>query len=285
MKRPSAEESRLLRHYLLHALEENEQEQVELRLLAEKDFSRRLIMAQQDLIDDYVAGRLSDSEEDRFRQYYVTTPERLQRLKFGIALNRYVSERAPVRASDRPNRLFEFLRQRPYHALAAMAVLLVVGGTMLLTQFSLNPYEVDDKQSLKQEFVRINRGQDTRPLSVLKLSSPDTSVLTLRHNVVRGDAGDRDVGITSSVTQVRLLVEVPPNPYKTYVATLQTEAGEDLGSVSALESRSEEGAHFVVINIPAKLIPRGDYQLKLGGTREDGQADAVGTYSFRTTKG
>jgi hypothetical protein len=284
MKRPFNEESQLLRHYLLHTLAENEQEQVELRLLSEKEFSRCLTMAQHDLIDDYVAGRLLEHEQKRFRQYYVTTAERKHRLNFGIALDRYVSERVPARSPSRSEQLFGFLRDRPIQAVSAVVAVILVFGTAFFIRSALNRNTIDQKESLKQEFARVNGWHDTRPLSVLKLSTGDTPVLTLRHNVVRGDGSENDVEVTRSVTLFRLLLEVPPTPYKTYEATLQAVPSEDLASVSALESRSEGGAHFVVINIPAKPLTRGDYQLKLIGTREDGQAATVGIYPFRVTK-
>lgn len=281
MKQPLNEESQLLRQYLLHTLKETEQEQIELRLLTEKDFCRRLMMAQDDLIDDYVAKRLSAHEQVRFLQFYLSTPERMQRLNFGLALDRYVSERVPVRTSSKLYKLGAFLHARPYQSVTTVVALILVFGAVLFIRFG--PDSIS-QHNLRQEFTRVNGGEDTRPLSILKLNSGDTSVLTLRHNVVRGDESERYIEITSSITLVRLLLEVPPTPYKTYEATLQAVTGEDLASVSALQSRSEEGAHFVVVNIPAKPISRGDYQLRLIGIREDGQSTPVGIYRFRLTK-
>jgi hypothetical protein len=283
MKRPFNKQSQLLRKYLLHDLGETEQEHIELRLLSDKEFTRCLAVTQDDLIDDYVAGRLSDREIEMFKQHYVTTPERLQRLNFGIAFDRYVSERIPVHRSDTFDRLFAFARTHPLKTATAVVVLLFIFGVVLFIPFRVNQHQI--AQNLQQEFARLNVRQETdsRPLSVLKLSSGDARALMLRHNLVRGDDEERSVELTSTVTLLRLVLEAPSGAYKTYQAMLQTAEGKDLASVSDLKARSEEGAQFVIVNIPARLITRGDYQLKLMGISEGGRVSDVGLYPFRVT--
>src|SRR5258707_326150 len=96
MTRTVDEQKDILRRYLLHNLGEAEQEQLELRLLRDKQFGRLIAIAQDDLVDDFVAARLSEEEVERFQEHYMTTPERRQKLKFATTLDRYVSEDEPT---------------------------------------------------------------------------------------------------------------------------------------------------------------------------------------------
>lgn len=61
MSQSSAEES-LIRRYLLGELPENEQDELEKRLLADQEFFETSRIIECELLDDYVLGSLSESD-------------------------------------------------------------------------------------------------------------------------------------------------------------------------------------------------------------------------------
>lgn len=278
------DEQDILRKYLLHDLAEAEQERVEERLLTDKEFSRRMALAQDDLLDDFAAGVLSEQETERCRTHFLTTPARLQKLKFAMALDRYVArEEALAPPPGLVEKALAFFRMHPLKAASSMAVVLLVFGAALLAVLRFAGFQIGHDPL--QELARVNREQttDSTPLSELRRSSAHTPTLSLQPNLVREDVEPRTVEITSGVLLVRLLLEVTASPHERFRAVLQTADGDEIAPVENLKARNEEGAQFVVVYVPRELLSRGDFQLRLFGMSGDGRAVDLGLYPFRVT--
>lgn len=267
------------RKYLLQELADAEQEEIETRLLTDREFSRRLAIAQDELIDDFATARLSDDEEKRFREHYLVTPERQQKLGFANALDRYVTEKTSAQKAGFFENLLAFVFGKPFKTAFAVVGVLLLFGVGIFTVWRIQSRQQKNPQ---QEFARVNRREETEsiPYSLLKKDSGNTLVLTLRENVVREDGDSSKVEITAGVTLVRLLLEVGVGSYNSFNAKLQTVEGKELGSVENLKARDADGAQFVVINIPREFLTSGDYQLKLIGISSDGRATGLGPYPF-----
>jgi len=274
------EEKDNLRKYLLHELAEAEQEQIEIRLLRDRGFGRSLEIAQDELIDDFVNASLSDHEKDRFQKHYLITSERQRKLGFATALDKYVTDSGGARKAAAFEKLLTFVYAKPFNAAFAAVGLFLIFGAGLLTVWRIQHAGYRDRQ---QEFARVNRRAETDSISYsqLRQDSEKTRVLSLRQNVVREDGDSRKVEINAGVTLVRLLLEVETGSYQSFNGTLQTARGDDLASVENLSARDVDGTQFVVINVPAELLTSGDYQLRLTGTRNDGQATDIGLYPFQ----
>jgi CHAT domain-containing protein len=86
--------------YLLGDLEEDEQRRVEEQLLINDEYFDLLLVAEDDLIDDYARSALSDQARASFEAHFLSTPERRDKLRFALALRNYVTtEPAPVEAN------------------------------------------------------------------------------------------------------------------------------------------------------------------------------------------
>ncbi len=79
--------------YLLGNLAEADQESLEETLLVDEAAFARLEAVEDDLIDAYARGELSAADQQRFRQRFLATERRRQRVAFGRALVREVSEK------------------------------------------------------------------------------------------------------------------------------------------------------------------------------------------------
>src|SRR5262245_8207469 len=88
-----------IKRYLLGDLAEEQCEQLEERLLTEDETFQELLLVEDELVNDYVAGELPDTDREKFISHFLCTPERRQKLEFASALRRYVSEN---RVAERP---------------------------------------------------------------------------------------------------------------------------------------------------------------------------------------
>src|SRR5215471_3378663 len=89
-----------LRKYLLGELNEEEQSEVEQRLLAEGDFFEQVLIEEDELIDDYLDGSLSGAQRHYFDQYFLCTPERQKKYLLIKGLRRKVGAMASVQPKE-----------------------------------------------------------------------------------------------------------------------------------------------------------------------------------------
>lgn len=90
-------EQNSVKRYLLKQLSVAEQQEVELRLLSDDSFSAELEIAEDELIDEYLAKELSPDDHVKFEQDFLTSPERHNKLISAQAFKRYLdSVPAPV---------------------------------------------------------------------------------------------------------------------------------------------------------------------------------------------
>src|SRR5215475_441385 len=104
----------VLRKYLLGDMSPEEQEEIELWLMSHEDAYCLLEAAEDDLIDDSLAGRLQRHEIHKFNTYFLTASERQQKLRFSRSFRKYfdaLDRVGPVESFW--TRLLDNLRYRP----------------------------------------------------------------------------------------------------------------------------------------------------------------------------
>lgn len=103
-----------MRQYLLGQLEGQTQEEFEQRLLVEDDFLQEVLIAEDELVDDFLRDKLSVGERESFQQVFLSTPERLEKLTFGRTFKKYIDTNASGSGSEseveeKPSRFQSFL--------------------------------------------------------------------------------------------------------------------------------------------------------------------------------
>jgi hypothetical protein len=264
-----------IRPYLLGTLVEAEQQQLEESLLTSDELFEELLVAEDELIDEYLAGQLTDSDRERFEQRFLSTPERMQKLRFARAFKRHVtaaSRESPASSADDPQPAFwkrwltTFLHtQSPAlnFSLATVLMLLVGGGLWIMTR------------SYREPQIAANGGPH----------SSSSFPLTLTPGVVR-DAGEmKRVLIPTGVEAVQVRLELATADYESYRAMLLTDEGQEVFTGDKLRAEITGGGKFVVFSLPAKLLKQSDYQVRLSGVTADGNLEDVGRYYFRVVQG
>ncbi|MGB8507761.1 MAG: hypothetical protein WCD76_05105 [Pyrinomonadaceae bacterium] len=123
-----------LRQYLIGDLSEQEQERIERRLISQDDYFEELLIAEEELADDFVGGRLPEAERAKFRRHFLPVPELRQEVTFAKALRMHAAEHArraaPQSQAERPPPLLltltAFLRRPAVGFSLAAALLLAV---------------------------------------------------------------------------------------------------------------------------------------------------------------
>lgn len=129
-----SENSDSIRRYLLGELSEQEREQLERRLMAEDDLYQQLLVAEDDLVDEYVTSTLPEQDRAKFGRHFLQVPELRQDVRFAVALRKHALKTAPQATTEgtsetpRPS-LLEELRKffmKPALGVALAAALLAV---------------------------------------------------------------------------------------------------------------------------------------------------------------
>jgi hypothetical protein len=150
-----------IRRYLLGDLSEQEREQVEQRLMSDDDLYQQLLVAEDELIDEYVSDELPEQERAKFSRHFLSVPELRQDVKFAASLKKHALETAqrdviaPKPAA--PARISPFgwlgtLFTRPAFgaSLAALLLAAVVLAAWLATQNSQLKRQLGQLQATRQ---------------------------------------------------------------------------------------------------------------------------------------
>jgi CHAT domain-containing protein len=90
-----SDERGLLRHYLLGTLsDESARSQIEERLIADDEYAEQISAAEDELIEEFLDGELTDDERDLFNKFFLAPPERRRHLRLTQDLRRLSAESA-----------------------------------------------------------------------------------------------------------------------------------------------------------------------------------------------
>jgi hypothetical protein len=289
------QEQRLIKGYLLGALTEEERQQVEQRVFTEPQFKATVLMVEDELVEDYVAGLLSESERERFTAHFLSTPRQIQKLRVIKALHTYAggdaianaklpageSSPAPVRKSL----LRALFGERWAVAILSVStVLIIVLGAVIY--LAVRQGGADRRAAIEQEVARLNDLQDPRTGLPPGVDPANAGVLQVRLSPALDRASGKMVRISVPVEAkiVQMRLPLTSEPYRRYQATLGTVEGDEIFALASLRPVIVDGNHTLWLNIPAGVLVRGDYLLKLRGvTQTDELADTV-EYPFRIVR-
>jgi hypothetical protein len=263
----------LLRPYLLGELDPEPQQQLEQRLLTDDKYFEALLIAEDELIDQYLGGSLTPLEQERFASIFLSTPERGQKLNFARALRKYIQLAQPAETPDSEaneqspaswKRFLPSFLHMPHPALSfslAIALLLLVGGVTWIALKNLRGQ---------------NHPGEENPNTVL--------AVTLTPGALRGAGMLERVVIPARVEIVRLQLKLPTIEYVSYSAAVKAVGGQEIFTADNLKAETTGEGLTLRVSIPAAKLNNEDYKLNLTGLDTNGQPEKVGRYDFRVIK-
>src|SRR5690348_2556872 len=126
-----------IREYLLGRLSDEEEQKVEERLMVDDEFFEELEISKGEILDEYSAGELSQTDRKSFEEGYLASPEGRKRFTFSVALDRLVQREPTPAPMPRQVGLFDRLRayfnwQRLTLAAGTAAVVLAIVATYIV---------------------------------------------------------------------------------------------------------------------------------------------------------
>ena len=265
------EEQKQTRLYLLGNLPPKDLAELEVRLLADKGFHEELLVAEDELIDEYLADRLPGAERESFESHFLITPERQQKLSFSRAFREYVKLNAVAYQQETTK-----LERRTSLA-----------GKLWSVKSSLLPWVHNGNRLLAISLgaalvvaaswmVFRNRPSETP----VQRQSQNILKFALISGSTRGEGAMQKVLIPPGVDSVQLEIELTRNEYKSYSAELLTPENNILTTREAIRPDVTNGHGVVYFNLPAQILKPGDYQVRLDGISDSGK-EQVNIYRFR----
>ncbi len=245
--------------YLLGQLPDAERDTFEDRYFSDDQLHEQVLAIEEELIDAYVNGELEGQDKTAFERRFLSSPEYRHKLAFAQALARQADRETPesTRAAasgdtSRSRRDWTaFFAPLRFGGLAwvgaAIVILLAIG------------YIWNSK----------TRGPSVQSTLAVVLA-PATR-----------DAGSTQVKIDSKTGQVRLDLMLNAASYPQYLAEVQTADGIPVITQNNLTAQPRGQTYMVTAVVPSRLLPPGDYKVKLTGAKPDGSHDLLEGYVFQ----
>lgn len=279
--------------YLLGLARPEDLSSLEERIVTDSEFYDELLIAEDELIDQYLNGELSESERERFENHFLLEPERQRKLRFGRTFNKLLgtvelvpdasplsedlSEETPGVPKPPPKPEHDIIppgpvsSRRPWYAAflpsqnpilsysLATALVLIVGT---VSWFALKNWR---------------SAGPTAPGKVL--------AVTLTPGLTRSVGNEiKRISIAPDVGTLHLRLQLTRDDYPSYRASLLRDDRSDVWTGDHLPPMNDGGIKVIPADIPARLLTPGDYQIKLAGKPSNGPYEDVATYNFLIRK-
>lgn len=275
-----------LKQYLLGLLSETDQAQLDLEILTNTENYERLFVAEEELIEAYLADELTAQEKLQFERVFLAHPERQEQLNITRALNarqQSTSTSGIGKVAVAPSwweQMMQFFRP-PKGAIGIGR--LVSAGTVLIVLVIC---------------IRLYLSHPAPHATVTLSPSPLTPVPSATHMGTRTRSFELSPGQTmaigSKVDEIQLASEVGyvslvlwlnQDRFKTYrVALLPYDGVEREIQGDFVRKTNAKGASFIEVVIPADELATQSYVLKVTGINEQGERVRADHFSFKVNR-
>jgi hypothetical protein len=256
-----------LRRYALGDLAASEQENFDQRLLTDSALYEELLATEDDLVDEYLAGKLSDRERQQFELHFSVGEERQRKVRFGRSWQEYLKSTPLVcpQEDTRKGGSTGFFRTfSAFWGRSGRTPVLVASSILVLLMGILGAwllYRPTPSNSQRQIIAVTLVGGGSRGESA-----------TAPH-LTRPPA--------NSVVQVHL--ELAKKDYNGYQVELFRER-ESIAPFKSLKAEPSDGHFAVVVGVDSEVLEPGDYTFELSGVSDSGEVEFEGNYPLRVKR-
>jgi hypothetical protein len=306
--------------YLLGELSETEQASVEEKFITDSEVHTLLCEIENDLIADYIRGRLAPRERELFERQYMAIPAKRQRVQIAEALLRRIDQDPTSQKIIAP--IFERLSWRPRSTtpkpgLRWSAGLMVAAGTLLIAwgggwlikeaRQLRDEANVVRLESLRRERVLLEEVENAKQRNVelaieieqlrkriyqQGTKSPMASALPgiIKHLMVDGTLRGEDVSVAppliipSETEKVQLIYKMEDSGYPSYCAEIESAGGEKIWSSEKINPTLSRSVATFTITLEAGELADGAYTLSLSGVSKTGDVDPLSKSSFQVER-
>lgn len=272
--REVTEEEAKIRRFLLNELEEAKRERLEELFLTDSSFREKVLLAESDLIDDYLEGELHKSDTEKFRQVFATTPIQSRKLRIAQLIRNYA--RKEYDAASNPRKAYIYV------AIAATILVLLFAGIWLMRRVQFARYAAQEQARHTQTEQQLIAANNAATGSV-ESPEPRVTPRVLTSVSTRGSGPESSLSLGSGAEAFDLWLETTFTQYETYNATLKRIGSSEQFNLAGLRLQTGTQGKLVRVRIPARLFPRGVYEIALTAVAPDGQPVYAGRFTFQLT--
>lgn len=276
-----------IKKYLLGAMDDPGRESFEERVISDPDYKDAVLMVEAELMEDFIAGGLPEGERRDFVKHLLATPQQRQRLSELRALHDYFRRPPALKAKGAAGgavgprlwrraagMLWRGGRLSPVTATAVLTVALAA-GVFLGARYWLSGPEANWNAAFREQWARLNDPQFPAP------QPSSAAPVTLTPALVRSGGEMTRVTAPAGAETVQVRLRLPPEQHPRYRVTLRPVDGKEAFPLPPLPPQTVGGNRVLLLNVPVKLLPRGDYELQLSGVGADDTSINLDSYNFR----
>ncbi|MGB7202984.1 MAG: hypothetical protein WBD16_12090 [Pyrinomonadaceae bacterium] len=251
------------KNYFLGSLAEEPSAEIELRVVENADFAAEIASAEENLIEDFLDGRLSAEDVHLFRNNYLVTEERIKNVEMTALMRRLAGENAnnSVEIDDSNSREDAgFFRWFGSLGMGVRLAAAFVGLIVVMTSiwFVLRPQRDTELIALQHRYEQINQNPGSLDLNT-KLSE-----LTLVSDTLRSAGSKPELPGTDLTENIRFRIALPPQTDSslTYNVTIFRDAAEVFRQNNIRPLVNPSGPELRLL-LPREIFASGNYSLNL----------------------
>ena len=267
-----------LRAFLLGNVDDDERERIENLFLTDSQERERVLCAEQDLIEDYLEDSLTSEDKQRFIALYAQTPEQRQKLRISKSIKDWAIRETAALPQATGTNVSMWTRLRAWSWLKPVFVIPVAVATMIAIVVAvvwLNSRERNRRHfAIEQELAQLNTP------SSLRETLPGTVSRDLSSGAVRGAEQQSEIKKSADIRFIELhLPWAPTERYPSYQAEIKRVGNDESFTIPDLKGANDR-TYAVRLKLPAHMLDRGRYQIRLSGINADGATGLVEEYFF-----
>lgn len=272
------------RRFLLGTVEDSERQRIESLFIIDSETQETILIAEDELVEDYLEGSLSEPDTAKFLEQYAHGPRQRRKLRIAGTIREYAQSDAlrDQSGSSALEKLRGFFsrrwprERRLYIPIAvAVATVLVVTTVWLVRWNTQRMRDNNFRLAIEQQLTDLNAPSSLRenPPQMVSLVLPSVSLRSVNSPAqITPQAAYR-------VAELRLLW-----PHKaesqSYLAVLRRVGGTEQFRIANLHAEKNPDGKVVRLRLPAQSLAPGLYQVSLSGIASDGTSGPSEEYEF-----
>ena len=262
-----------MRSYLLGVLTPERHSELETLAQADENFREELLAVEEELIEHYLAGALTDDESRNFETRILNTERGKEKLHFAQLFARYRNSHP---AAEEPLAV---------HSVPALNIPPNPTSSPLFPTFYRNPTFAVLSIFVVGLLITVMGWRMVAPspaTSIAEETPGKDAVVTLVPDSTRSGGSIKYLTTPAKNVQVKLELELTKSDFSKYRIKLFRE-NQHIDSQEELKTETRDTHYFIPVVVTAEKLTPGDYHLKLCGVLDSGQPSTVDNYSFRVT--
>ena len=266
-----------IRQFLLGSVDDSERQRIESLFMFDAEFNQRVLIAEDDLIEDYLEHSLAPMDTDKFLAQYGHAPEQQRRLRISRSIRDYAASEAklgqtPPSIAKRRAFLSQLTPRNPtlFIPIATTVTIACIIGIVWLVRSN------NRRVTIERELAELNARPD------LRANSSQVASLVLSPVSIRSVGSETTLTPRADIGVVELdLLWIQKEQYPNYNVLVRRVGTNEEFRISGLHiERSATSGNSIRLRLPSHLLRDGLYQVTLTGAGPNGAASQSEEYNF-----